>query len=180
MRAVVVVVVVGRDSRRGLRRAWLGDVDDEGLVDLLPARIVVVQHPAHLLLGPQCPVLAVGGISRDDLERDIGRIEAPAQRVGVLAQYHVPHVVDQIVFPYLHQRGRGIGPLDPYLAVQHGRAEVCRGPAKIVGRGRRTRFCGRLVNGGLEQVRDYLRIRGCNEGLAARDGWCGPRRDGLQ
>jgi hypothetical protein len=117
---VIIVVVVGDGHLgRGLGGAALRHVDDQGLGHLLAAREVGVEGAAHFLLGPQGAVLGASGVSRNDAQRHVGRVEATTQRVLVFFQDHVAHVVDQIVLADLHQRGRGIGPLDPYLAVQH-------------------------------------------------------------
>lgn len=144
--AIVVVAVVERDLRRGFWRPPLRHVDDEGLGHLLAAGEKGVEGAAHLLLGPQSAVLPALGVARDDAQGDVGRVEAAAERICVLFENHLAHVVDQVVLADLHERGRGIGPLDPDLAVQHDGAGVCGWTAAevVVGGGRRrVGVCGR-------------------------------------
>lgn len=133
---VIMVVVVGGHLRGRLWGAALGHVDDERLGHCLSARKVGVEGAAHVFLRPQCAVLRTGGFSWDNAEGYVGCIKAAAQRVLILFQDHVAHIVDEVVFADLHERGRGIGPLHPDLAVQHvgGDGGGCR-CTKIVGRG---------------------------------------------
>lgn len=165
---VVVMGVVERDSRRGLGRSSLGHVDDEGLGDGLAAGEVGVDCSAHLLLGPQGAVLAALGVSRHDAQGDVWGVEALAQRVCVLFEDHVAHVVDQVVLADLHQGGRGIGPLDPDLAVQHGGAEVCSAGKVVGGRGRAGSEGG-VGNVRSKQRLDQACIGGGQDGLAAHN-----------
>jgi hypothetical protein len=164
---VVVVVVVDGHLRRGLGRPALGHVNDKGLVHRLAAGEVGIERPAHLLLGAQRPVLVASSLARDDAQSDIGCVEAAAQRVLVLFQDHVAHIVDEVVLADLDERGRGVGPLDPDLAVQHAGAEVgCS--AKIVGRRRRA-GCGRILRV-WDQQRLYYRCIGVGDDRLATDG----------
>lgn len=66
----------------------------------------------------------VGGVAGYYAEQDVRSIEAPAQRIAILSEDHVAHIVDQVILPDLNQGGRGMGALDPDLAVQHAGAEV--------------------------------------------------------
>lgn len=116
---VIVVVVVEWDSGRGLWGAALGHVDDKSLIDCLAAWEVVVEGAAHLLLWAQRAFVDAAGISRHYSQGHVGGVEAAAERVGVLLEDHVAHIVDEIILADLHQRGRGMQPLHPHLAVQH-------------------------------------------------------------
>jgi len=173
---VVVVLVVDGHCRRGLGGPALGHVNDEGVGDQLSPGEVGVERAAHVLLGPQSALVSPCCISRKDAQRHVGGVEAPAQRVGVLLQNHVPHIVDQVVFPDLHQGGRGIGPLDPDLAVQHAGAEVRGWSAKVVGGCWRARLDGCGGSVGDQQGFDYLRIGVGDDRLAADGGWRGEAR----
>lgn len=133
---IIVVCIVARDLGRGLRGACPGYVDDQGLVDRLAAGEVGIEGPAHVLLGPQDSLLALCAcVARQDAQGQVWGIEAPAQRVAVLAEDHLAHVVDEVVFADLHQGGRGILALDPDLAVQHAGVEVDAGEGVVVGVG---------------------------------------------
>jgi hypothetical protein len=54
-----------------------------------------------------------------DAEGEVWRIELATERVGVLAQNHFSHVVDQIILVYCDQGGGGARPFDPDLAHDH-------------------------------------------------------------
>lgn len=166
---MVVFGIVRLRARRRLRCSPYGHVNDEGLVDVLAAGEVGVECAAHVLLGAQGAVLSSLAIARDDAERDVGGIEAPAEGIGVLFENHVAHVVDQVVLADLDQRGRGILALDPDLAVQHGGAEVGGRGAKVVNGNGRAGRGGRLGSVGVraKQRVDHGCIGGGNDRLAA-------------
>lgn len=145
-------------------------VDDKGLVDGLAAGEVGIEGAAHVFLGAQRALSSPLSIARHDAQRHVGRVEAPAERVGVLFENHVADIVNQVVFANLHQRGRGTGPFDPDLAVQHACAEVGGCSAKIIGDGGRPGSYGSLGDVGDEQLLDYLRIGLVDDRLAADEG----------
>lgn len=120
-----VVLHVRRVGRPAARRcpggASQGDVDDEGIVYGLSTGEVSIERPRHWLLGPQHPFLLVP--VGPDAEGEVWRIELAAERVGVLAQDHFPHVVYQVVLVYRDERGGGARPLDPDLAHDHVAAD---------------------------------------------------------
>lgn len=173
---VVVVGVVEGHSRRGFGGSPLGHVDDESFGDILPAWKVSVQRPAHFLFRPQSAVLALLRISRDDSQSDVWGIEAPAERIGVLLEDHLADVVNQVILADLDQRGRRIRALDPYLAVQHGGAEVDGSSAEIVVGRRRAAGEGSGGQVGREQRLDHLGISRGDDRLAADQGGLGGAR----
>lgn len=120
------MMVIGRHAGRWLGGASRGHVDDEGLVDRLTAGEVGVDGVTHVLLGPQGAFACALAIAGHNAQGNVWRVEAPAQRVCILFEDHVAHVVDQVVLSDLDERGRGIGPLDPDLAVQHAGGAGCR------------------------------------------------------
>jgi hypothetical protein len=85
----------GTGAGRGPRGAPGWGVDDEGLVDGLAAGIVGVQRPADWLFGTEDPLLAL--LARDEAQDEVGRVEVPAEGVGVLAQDKVADIVDEVV-----------------------------------------------------------------------------------
>ncbi len=133
---IVVVGIVERYPRRGFGCSSMGDINEQCLGNTLTAGIVGVESPTHFLLWTQCVVLAFLRVSRDNAESDIGSVKVAAQRICIFFQNHIPHIVDEVVFANLNQCSRGIGPLDPDLAVQHGGADVVRPLAKIISRRR--------------------------------------------
>ena len=100
----------------------LRHIDDECLIHHLPARIVRINSPTHLLFRPQGPLSPRSSMifSRYYLKRHVRRVKGFAERVGVFPENEVPHIVYQIIFSYLHKCGGGTRPLDPDLTVQHG------------------------------------------------------------
>lgn len=118
----------------------------------LPAGKVGVKGPAHLLLGTQHSFGALGiGVAWQYAQGEVWGVEAAAQRIAVLPEDHLPHVVDEVILANLHQGGRGVLTLDPYLAVQHAGVEVGgRGGEVVVGGGRGAR--GWLGRGCLGRV----------------------------
>jgi hypothetical protein len=119
--ASVVCVVVRnwmghRNTRRRFRRT-AGDIDNEGLVDGLPAREVCLEGPPHGLFGAEVSVLVL--LPRADAEDKVGGVKRPAEGIGVLAQDHVPNVVNEVVLIDGDEGGGGAGSLDPDLAGDH-------------------------------------------------------------
>ena len=121
-RIIRVEMYVRRPPRRRPRRP-MGDVDDQGLIDGLSARIVDVQKPRQMFLRAKDSLGARGhahrGPSSDDAQREVRRIVAATQRVGVLSEDHVAHVVDQVPIGHGDQGRRRSRPLDPDLSQRH-------------------------------------------------------------
>lgn len=106
----------GRCARRGLGRA-ARNVDDEGFVDRLATGEVSVEGAGHELLGAQEAIFFL--IAWIDANVEVGRVECPTERVGILAKDHVTYVVDQVLLVDGDGGGRSVGPLDPDLAGHH-------------------------------------------------------------
>jgi hypothetical protein len=98
------LIVVGvKYSRRRLWCSLVRHIDEQGVVDRLASWVVGIQCSTHLLFRPQYAVYTLGGVIPGlYAQSDVGGVEGLAQRVGVLSENHIPHVVNQIVLPYLH------------------------------------------------------------------------------
>jgi hypothetical protein len=119
---VVIDVVIAGPGRGSWSIPAQRYVDDKSLVDVLATRIIGVQGRTDGFLGAQSPLgadILVALFTTDDLEGDVWRIDASAERVGVFAQNNIADIVDQIIFGDLDPGGRGARPLHPYLSL-HG------------------------------------------------------------
>src|SRR5690606_18965156 len=54
----------------------------------------------------------------------VGRIVVAAQRIAVLAEDGIAHIVHQVRLEHRDERGGAVGPLDPDFAVGHWRARL--------------------------------------------------------
>lgn len=106
------------DPRRRPGTPAKRNLDDEGFLDHLATGKVGIQGTAHGFLGPQGSFLPLW-LSRHDAEGEVRGIELAPERVAVLAQDHLAHIVDEVVFEDSDQGGRGAGPPDPDLANSH-------------------------------------------------------------
>jgi hypothetical protein len=102
------------DQGRMFRRAFLGDVNDEGLVHVLAAGEGLVEDVPQHLVGRK-RLLDVG-IPRNHAQSDVGSIELPAQRVLVSAEDELFGFIDEVVGIEQDESGRSARAFDPYFA----------------------------------------------------------------
>jgi hypothetical protein len=86
---------------------------------------------------------------RANLQRNIRRIEIPAQRIRVFPQNHLAHIVHEVLLIYRNERRRRIGPFDPDLPRQHAAVDS-RLPARAV-----------LLSPSRLQVRRFANVEQC-------------------
>lgn len=124
---VVIRYAMLNGSRRRPRSPLMRDLNQQSFMDCLSSGIIIVQCPAHLLLRPKYPVHGLlRRVSRTYAQRNIGCVENSAQRICVLFENGIPHIIHQVVLLDLDQRSRGIWPLDPNLPMQHACVEWCQ------------------------------------------------------
>lgn len=105
------------NPRRGLWRA-AGDINYDGVLDGLAAGVMGIERAAHVFVGLQQTIFCIARVQTDGQVRCI---KVLAQRVGVLAQDGIAHVVDEVIFVDGDESMRGTRPLDPNLASRrHG------------------------------------------------------------
>lgn len=125
-RSCVLVVLHMRGMRRAGSRGCSGcspegHVDDESVVYRLSTWEVSIQGPRHGLFRPEHAFLLVS--MWFDAEGEVWRIELAPERIGIFAQDHISHVVDQVIFVDGDQRSRGTRPLHPDLSRHHVAAD---------------------------------------------------------
>lgn len=101
------------------RSATGRDVDEESFVDGLAAGVVGVEGLADGLFGAQGALVGdvlVGRFATDDLEGDVGGVDAPPEGIGVFAKNDISNAVDEVVFGDFNSCGRGTGSFHPYLS----------------------------------------------------------------
>lgn len=161
-RSAIVVVIYScsmrRGAGRGSRGASTGNIDDQGLVDILTTGKVRIKSATHRLLWTQQTILPL--LSWADAQCEIGRIEVSPQRVGVLSQDHISYIVDQVVLINGDYCGRGTWTPDPNLAGNH----VCDVGKQRLGDGR----VDFVVGLGFEQVADQGCLTVGQEALSTR------------
>lgn len=101
-RASVVGHVVGivpldhRGCAWGRFRYSTRNINDQRLVNALPAGIESIERAGHDLLGSQGAFFLL--ISGKQTYDKVGRVKSAAERVGIFTKYHVANVIDQIIF----------------------------------------------------------------------------------
>lgn len=108
---------MGRDARGRSRGAAGRYIYDQCFVYRLAAGEVCIESAAHWFFRAEEAILPL--FPGANAQSEVGRIEMPAQRVGIFSQDHVAHVVDQIVFVNGDERGRSAGAPDPNLSGHH-------------------------------------------------------------